>query len=182
MDGFARSLTAQARVIYALILRDLGVLAHYVGDGSQPMHVSIHFNGWGPGPNPEGFTEEKIHAYFEGEFIRDYMNEAAVRADMTAYRDCHCSIEKRTADYLATTQAKVAPVYRLWKAGGFVNGDARGRAFAAERLAAGAGELRDDIIEAWKASAESEVGYPPLKVADILAGKVDPFDAFYGLD
>jgi len=166
----------------ALILRDLGVLAHYVGDGSQPMHVSIHFNGWGPGPNPEGFTEEKIHAYFEGEFVRDYLSPAAVRAAMTPYRDCHCSIETRTADYLATTRDTVVPLYRLWKAGGFVNGDARGRAFVAERLAAGADELRDVVVEAWRASAQAEVGWPAVKVADVLAGKADPFDALYGTD
>jgi len=166
----------------ALILRDLGVLAHYVGDGSQPMHVSIHFNGWGPGPNPEGFTEEKIHAYFEGEFVRDYLSPAALRAAMTPYRDCHCSIETRTADYLATTRDTVVPLYRLWKAGGFVNGDARGRAFVAERLAAGADELRDVVVEAWRASAQAEVGWPAVKVADVLAGKADPFDALYGTD
>ena len=35
---------------------DLGDWAHFVGDGSQPMHVSVHFNGWGDFPNPRGFT------------------------------------------------------------------------------------------------------------------------------
>ena len=83
-----------------LIFRDLGVLAHYVGDGSQPLHVSVHFNGWGAYPNPEGFTQDKIHAYFEGEFVHDYVSEAMVQADMTPYRDCLCSVERRTATFL----------------------------------------------------------------------------------
>ena len=30
-----------------LVIRDLGVWSHYVADASQPMHVSIHFDGWG---------------------------------------------------------------------------------------------------------------------------------------
>jgi hypothetical protein len=166
----------------ALVLRDLGVLGHYVGDGSQPMHVSVHFNGWGPGPNPEGFTEEKIHAYFEGEFVRDYVSVGAVRAAMKPYQERRCAIEACTAAYLATTRDTVAPLYRLWKAGGFENGDSRGRAFVAERLAAGADELRDEVVDAWRASADAEVGWPSIKVADVVAGKVDPFDALYGTD
>jgi hypothetical protein len=166
----------------ALILRDLGVLAHYVGDGSQPMHVSEHFNGWGPFPNPEGFTQDHVHAFFEGEFVRNFVSPEAVRADMKPYRDCHCRIEQRTAAYLAATNAEVTPLYRLQKAGGFIDGDARGRAFAAERLAAGADELRDMITDAWRTSARGEVGYPAVKVADVLAGKVDPYDSLYGLD
>jgi hypothetical protein len=80
------------------------------------------------------------------------------------------------------TNAEVATFYRLEKKGGFIDGDVRGRAFAARRLAAGADELRDDIIDAWRASLAGVIGYPPLKVADVLANKIDPYDALYGLD
>ena len=45
-----------------LALRDVGVLAHYVGDGSQPLHVTVHFNGWRPGPNPRGYTLRRFMA------------------------------------------------------------------------------------------------------------------------
>ncbi|HEY2177269.1 MAG TPA: S1/P1 Nuclease [Caulobacteraceae bacterium] len=166
----------------ALILRDLGVFAHYVGDGSQPLHVSTHFSGWGPGPNPEAFTNDRIHAPFEGALVRRYMTESAVRAVMVPYRDCHCTIERRTALYLAATNREVVPLYRLWKAGAFTGGEARGRAFTAARLAAGADELRDLIIDAWRASAGGEVGYPAVRVSDVIAGKVDPTDSLYGLD
>ncbi len=33
-----------------LTLRDIGVLGHYVGDATQPLHISIHYNGWGAYP------------------------------------------------------------------------------------------------------------------------------------
>jgi hypothetical protein len=166
----------------ALIERDLGTLAHYVGDGSQPLHVSIHYNGWGPFPNPEGFTQDKVHGPFEGAFVHDFVTTVAVRAAMIPYRECRCSIEARTEAYLATTGGFVIPFYRLQKAGGFMNGDPRGRAFAAERLAAGASELRDLVIDAWRVSATQEVGWPAVKVADVASGKLDPYDSLYGQD
>ncbi len=175
-------LTADARRREALILRDLGVLAHYVGDGSQPLHVSAHFNGWGPGPNPEGFTQSRVHAYFEGAFVRSYLDAEAVRADMPPYEEHPGGIGQHVEAYLAATNAEVVPFYRLQKSGGFQDGDARGRAFAAQRLAAGAAELRDEIVDAWRASGRTGVGYPAVKLADVLAGKVDPFDSLYGLD
>ncbi len=165
-----------------LILRDLGALAHYVGDGSQPMHVSVHFNGWGNFPNPDGFTMDRIHAPFEGEFVRANINEVMVRAAMAPYHDCQCAIDARTRDYLVATNKTVRPLYQLYKDGGFSKGDPRGREFAVARLAAGASELRDDIVDAWRTSAAADVGWPAVKVADVLAGKIDPFDSLLGED
>ncbi len=166
----------------ALILRDLGVLAHYVGDGSQPLHVSTHFNGWGPAANPEGFTQARVHAVFEGEFVRNSVDARAVRAAMPAYVDCHCDIAAWTVAYLTATQRQVVPFYRLQKAGGFVGGDARGAAFAAARLGAGAAALRDLVVDAWRASATGRVGWPAVAVTDVEAGRVDPYDSLFGSD
>ncbi len=140
------------------------------------LHVSLHYNGWGPYPNPEGFTQSKVHAPFEGAFVRAYVTAGAVQAAMTPYRDCQCPIEARAADYLATTNRFVKPFYQMQKDGGLEHGDAHGRAFAAARLAAGASELRDEIIDAWRASAAGSVGWPAVKVADVMAGRVDPFE------
>ena len=173
---------ADAREREVLILRDYGTLAHYIGDGSQPMHVSEHFNGWGPYPNPEGFTGDRVHAFFEGAFVRSFVSQDAVRAAMSPYGDCRCQIEARTSAYLLATNATITTYFRLQKAGAFVGGDKRGRAFAAQRLAAGADELRDDVEGAWRSSAWGEVGWPAVKVADVVAGKVDPFDSLYGED
>ena len=52
----------------AQILVDIGLLSHFVGDGSMPLHVSIHYNGWGPFPNPNGYTEERVHVPWEGPY------------------------------------------------------------------------------------------------------------------
>ena len=87
----------------ALTLRDLGVWAHYVGDASQPMHVSIHHDGWGAYPNPQGYTEEKVHVPFESAFVRANIDQAVVRAAMTPSSPCEGAIEACVGHYLAAT-------------------------------------------------------------------------------
>jgi len=50
-------------------------------------------------------------------------------------------------------------------------------AFTINQTARGAAELRDMIVDAWKASEDGTVGYPPIKVSDVEAGRVDPYPA-----
>ena len=178
-----RAWFARDRRLRELItVRDLGYWSHYVGDASQPMHVSIHFNGWGPFPNPKGYTQDKVHASFEGAFVRTNVDVVAVVAKLKPYDACGCTIAQHTARYLLDTVATVEPFYALEKAGGFKNGDARGKAFAAERLAAGASMLRDLVVDAWRASSSMNVGYPQIQPADVEAGKVDPYGPLIGED
>lgn len=44
--------------------------------------------------------------------------------------------------------------------------------FAAQQLAAGAAELRDEILDAWTSSETIGVGYSVIAVRDIGSGKV----------
>jgi len=164
------------------ILIAVGELSHFVGDGSQPLHVTVHFNGWGDFPDPQGFTKAKIHGPFESDLVQATVTEAGVEARMLAPKDCDCPIAKRVADYLAATGALVVPFYELEKAGGLAPGDTRGPAFATQQIAVGASELRDLIVQAWRISANETVGYKPVSVADVVAGKVDPYSALYGVD
>ena len=105
-----------------------------------------------------------------------------MRAALAPYRDCGCGIAARTAAYLRATQAQVVPLYALEKQGAFRGGDRRGEDFAAARLAAGAAELRDMIVDAWRQSLDAKVGYPPVAVRDVLSGKVNPIGPLLGLD
>lgn len=156
-----------------LIRRDLGVWSHYVADASQPLHVSVHFNGWGDYPNPENLTQDRTtHAQFEGAFVRQYVRPEAIAAAVPDYRDCGCSIEQRTVQYLQASLGQVVPLYRLATRGAFTTADPEGIAFATERLAAGVAELRDMVVDAWSSSATAVVGFPLIKVADIESGKV----------
>jgi len=164
------------------ILIAVGELSHFVGDGSQPLHVTVHFNGWGDFPNPQGFTTAKVHGPFEGDLVQAAVTEAGVEAAMTPPKPCDCPIATRVSGYLAATGALVVPFYELEKAGGLAPGDPRGPAFATQQIAVGASELRDLIVQAWRISANETVGYKPVAVADVVAGRVDPYPALYGTD
>lgn len=168
----------------ALILRDMGVLGHYVGDGSQPHHTTIHYNGWDRNtPNPEGFTTSRqTHGQFEGAFTARVARLDAVEAAMTAPRLDGFDLKARVPAYLKATLAEVTPFYRLEKAGGFRDADPRGAEFTTTRLAAGASELRDLTVLAWRASGQAAIGWPAVKVAEVEAGTADPWLAMYGED
>ena len=168
----------------ALILRDMGYLGHYVGDGSQPHHTTIHYNGWNRDtPNPEGFTTSRqTHGMFEGAFTARVARLDAVEAAMAAPALDGFDLRARVPAYLKATLAQVTPFYALEKAGGFADSDARGGAFATARLAAGASELRDLYVLAWRDSADDAIGWPAVKVAEIEAGTADPWLAMYGED
>jgi hypothetical protein len=139
----------QAAIFYA------GWLGHYVGDAAQPLHTTIHYNGW-VGPNPNGYTaEHKIHWQFEGPFVAANEHEPAVRAKMTAPKAVEGDFFDNYVAYLRHTKTYVEKVYQLEKAGGFVGaGTAESRDFTADRLAAGASMLRDLIYTAWLESAK----------------------------
>jgi hypothetical protein len=173
---------AERRRREALILIHLGDLAHYVGDGSQPLHVSPHYNGWGNFPNPNGYTLARIHAPFEGEFVTHNLDLALVEARMTPLVICDCAMEQEVVAYLTVAAGQVEPLYQLEKAGALRDGDQRMIAFAAVRLAAGAAETRNLVVEAWRASPGFPVGWRPVTVADVVAGKVEPYKALRVVD
>jgi hypothetical protein len=168
---------AQAQTVRQILtLRDLGVWAHYVGDASQPMHASVHYNGWGEGANPEGFVVTPgLHAKFESDFVNANVTEPQVTAALRPYTPCGCTVRQRTQAYLAATQAQVISTYRLEKAGAFDAATPEAKAFAVARLAEGAAMLRDMVTDAWAAAGEATLGYKiKQSVADIEAGKADP--------
>jgi hypothetical protein len=143
------------RIVESTIVFYIGWLSHYVGDGSQPMHTSIQYNGW-TGPNPNGYTtEHKIHSQFES----TYIHANIVRGDFQSLIPVQPRVIGDEFDdymaYLRHTNSLTEQTYILFKAGGFTGtGTPDGKAFAEERLAAGATQLRDMIVAAWVQSAQ----------------------------
>lgn len=167
-----------------LLLRDIGVLGHYVGDASQPLHLSIHYNGWGDYPNPEGFT---MSGQFHGQvdsFPYGRIALPAVETAMTAPRDCAapCDIRVRVPVYIREGLTQVAPLYTLERDSQLADGQPEGLAFMTTRVAAGASELRDLITAAWREAGTARVGWPVISVAEVEAGTADPWDSMVGLD
>jgi hypothetical protein len=128
-----------------LTLRDIGFWGHFVADASQPLHVSVHFNGWGDFPNPDNYTQSHdIHAFFESDFVNAHANPQAVLAKMPPYAASSTPVMARVEAYLAATNAHVPDVYRLWGAGAFAT------------------------------ATPAAVGYPEYRVRDVLDGAVAP--------
>jgi hypothetical protein len=173
----ARNPFADARVLRQVItLRDLGVWAHYVGDASQPMHASVHYDGWGDFPNPQGYrTEKGFHAAFESSFVDAHVTPADVAAQLRPYHACGCTIQQRTQDYLIATAAQVVPTFELEKSGAFAAAAPQAKRFTASRIAEGAAMLRDLVTDAWTDAGQATLGYKhKATVADIEAGRADP--------
>lgn len=162
-----RNLSAEGKdtqPVEQTILFYAGWLGHYVGDGSQPLHTTIEYNGW-VGPNPNGYTtSHQIHWEFEGPFVGANIHPADIAAKMTPTKAIDGDLFTAYMAYLRHTYTFVDRVYELEKQGGFVGaGTPESRAFTAERLAAGASMLRDMIYSAWLASAQPAPVYHPAQ-------------------
>ena len=165
------------------LIFDLGYWAHFVGDGSQPLHVTYHYNGWGNFPNPKGYTNEHIHSPFEGDFVNHNLTFETVKAAMRPPAACPgtCDVASQTGAYLNRTRQDVETVYQMWGSGELKDGNPKGIAFVTTRVADGAAELRDMVTWAWNASGKMVVGYPGVSVTDVEAGMAgDAYDLLYG--
>jgi hypothetical protein len=147
------------------IIYTMGVMGHFVGDGSQPLHATIHHHGW-VGPNPEGYsTRFSIHAWIDGGFIaKAHITTAEIAPkvvpaqplDLTPQADGRDPIFVDVMTYLQATQAQVVPLYRLEKAHKLAGGDPgsqEGRAFIDDRLLAGGEMLGAVWLTAWRQAA-----------------------------
>ncbi|MBI4474967.1 MAG: hypothetical protein HY646_20030 [Acidobacteria bacterium] len=134
-----------------------GVLGHYVGDASQPMHMSIHYNGWADGqPNPKNFTKDRrFHSRYEGAYVNAAVNIAAVRPKVQPterLKDVWAAIK----DYLNKGFSDLETVYEMEKTGEF-NPEAprpKGTDFMTTELARGATMLANLWYTAWLESGE----------------------------
>jgi hypothetical protein len=149
---------AQANIVYLM-----GVMGHYVGDGSQPLHTTIHNNGWA-GPNPGGYsTSAGIHAWIDGGFIaRAGITPAEVEPgletarplDLAPRADGRDPLFEAVMDYLWAQNREVEPLYQLEKSGKLradgTQGSLDGRAFIDAQLLKGAQMLGSIWLTAWR--------------------------------
>jgi hypothetical protein len=131
-----------------------GVLGHYVGDGSQPLHATVHYDGWTTSSNPDRFTREQLHWRFEGEYVKAQITpEAFTGLVNTAHRldDPFSEI----VDYLIESGKHVPELYRMEKTARWEssNRNPDSKRFVAERLAAGSQMLANLWYTAWLDSA-----------------------------
>ncbi|MCJ8155907.1 nuclease [Sphingomonas sp. LaA6.9] len=148
-------------------------LGHYIGDGSQPLHDSIHSDGW-RGDNPKGYTRDRsIHGRFESGFVDAIgltVKDIAPRIGAPA----HLSGDMFDAvlGFLDDAGDRMETVYELEKRDGFANhADKDVREMVYAQTAKGAAMLRDMICRAWAESAS-----PP---ATVDPSPLDPANPAY---
>ena len=139
------------------IVNDAGILGHYVTDGANPHHTTIHYNGWS-GPNPKGYTvftrERGIHFRFEEEFVGARISLNDLLPLMQQNARVIDNPREEIWKYLERSNALVEQLYILDKQEQFsaTTNSPVHKWFAAERLAAGATMLRDLWWTAWMTS------------------------------
>lgn len=141
--------------IEARIINDAGVLGHYIADGSNPTHTSIHYNGWS-GPNPRGYaTDRRLHSRFESDFVNANITLADVVSRVDSAATVFPDLRAAVVAYLEASNALIEQLYQIDKANRFEAGTAApaNKEFTAARLAAGARMLRDVWWTAWVTSA-----------------------------
>ncbi len=135
------------------IINDAGILGHYVTDGSNPHHTTMHHNGW-VGENPKGFsTENTIHYRFEQVYVRSHVQVNDLLPLIGTVRVIAKPREEVIA-YLQTSKSNVETLYELEKKEGFseLTKSEDHKKFVQARLAAGAQMLRDLWWTAWVTS------------------------------
>ncbi len=141
------------------ILNDAGIMGHYVADGSNPHHTTIHHAGW-VGPNPRGYaTDREFHARFESIYVRHHIRLSDVTAAMRGPPNVFPEVRPAVVEYLRHSHSLVERLYEIDRRHpyGAETTAPENRQFAAERLAAGAEMLRDLWWTAWVTSAPEGV-------------------------
>jgi hypothetical protein len=132
----------------------VGWLSHYIADASQPLHSSIHHDGW-RGDNPKNYTRDgALHWGFENDFVDLIgLKEADIQgriAPAKTITDPFSAI----LTHLARSNTRVDQVYGLEQQHALSD---KSNAAARELIYActsdGATLLRDLIYTAWTTSA-----------------------------
>jgi len=153
---------ATRRWVEQRIVADAGILGHYVADGANPAHTTVHHNGW-VGPNPKGYaTDKRFHGRFESDYVRARITERDVRRAVRGAPQAFPDVRTAVLAYLTRSHGQVERLYALDKAAPFDSTTTApaNRAFAVERLGDGATMLRDLWWTAWVTSADSAAAPP----------------------
>jgi hypothetical protein len=151
--------SARQNVVYVA-----GVLGHYVGDGSMPMHLSVQYNGWlESSPNPKGYTRDRgFHSRYESVFVDAAIDPSAVRPKVQGPQRL-TNVWDSIKQYLNTSFSELEPAYELEKAGE-INPEkphVKGTEFIANELARASTMLGNLWYTAWLESGEPVPGQNP---------------------
>jgi hypothetical protein len=143
----------------------MGVMGHYVGDASQPLHTTMYHHGWTTNNNPNHYTTSpRFHEWIDGGFFRKTggidVKKLSARihpAEKVTTADAPNGIFATAVDFIAQQNKLVEPLYRLDRDGKLSdkgNRGAEGRAFL-ERQLVKSGQLLGNLwLTAWLTAPE----------------------------
>lgn len=133
----------------------VGWLGHYIGDGGQPLHDTIHHDGW-QGPNPKEYTRDpRIHGRFESSFVELIELKESDIFSKVQKPQTFTDPFRAILDYLDQAASHVEEVYILDKKGALAEeGNEAARNLVYERTTSAAQMLRDLTWTAWIESAK----------------------------
>jgi hypothetical protein len=147
-DKQATAFTEQDAAFY------IGWLSHYVADASQPLHSSIHHDGW-RGDNPKNFTRDgALHWGFENDFVDLIgLKEGDIQARIAPARTIADPFSAILA-HLGRANTRVEQLYVLEQRHALTEkSNAAARELVYVCTSDGATLLRDLIYTAWLTSA-----------------------------
>ena len=139
----------------------VGWTGHYTGDGAQPLHDTVHHDGW-QGANPKAYTTHpRVHGLFETQFVDLMKLEGGdFQAQVPAARvlvDPFAAI----LEHLDEAGRHTEEVYQLEKAGALADpAHPAARALVLQQAARGSALLRDLAHTAWVRSGQPPVNDP----------------------
>jgi len=148
----------------------MGAMGHYVGDATQPLHVTKHFNGWA-GDNPNNYTtSRRFHSWIDGGFFAKTgaFDLAAFEQRIKPAERLPTSIKDpagrdpifvQIIAFMTAQNNQVEPLYALEKAGKLdaeSSGAKEGRAFLENQLDVAAKMLADLWYTAYKTAPDDK--------------------------
>jgi hypothetical protein len=149
---------AQQNILYVM-----GVMGHYVGDSSQPLHTTIHHHGW-VGANPLHYTtNHSFHSWIDGGYFRK-TGGADLAQLRSKLRPAHLvtlgnqpaepdHIFQAAVMFIQEQHKMLAPLYELEKTGKLTGeGDTglQGKPFLEGQILKAAQMLGDLWLSAWQ--------------------------------
>jgi hypothetical protein len=150
---------AKENIVYVM-----GVMGHFVGDASQPLHTTMYHHGWTTNDNPNHYTTSYgFHQWIDGGFFNKTggIDEKKLAAKMHPSRKISAaadpnSIFQTSVKFIVEANKLVEPLYQMEKDGKLNSeGDSsEGRAFLEGQLVKSGQLLGDLWLTAWQTAPE----------------------------
>jgi DUF218 domain len=146
----ARARNEDTRFVEQEIAFYMGWTGHYTGDGAQPLHDTVHHDGW-QGANPRGFTTNpQVHGLFETRFVDLMKLEGADLLPKVPPSKVLADPFTAIVAHLDEAGTYTEKVYELEQKGALADGtNPEARALVIQQAARGATLLRDLAHTAW---------------------------------